>query len=237
MIEAGRVGKEDVVLEIGPGEGVLTEKLLGQAGKVIAVEKDHRLIPALKEKFAHEIASGHLELVHDDILTYQLTNLPTYKLIANLPYYISGAIFEKFLGGNCQPSLMVLLVQKEVAKRIVATNEKESLLSISVKAYGAPKYIATVAAGNFVPKPKVDSAVLLVDNISKKFFDEVGEARFFEVVRAGFAHKRKQLAGNLKERKGGLVSLALERSLVPPKARAENLSVNDWKRLVEHLNT
>src|SRR6185312_3875994 len=139
----------DVVLEIGPGRGVLTEKMLAQAKRVIAVEKDDELFVVLQEKFKKEIRNKELELVHADILDY----LPegNYKLIANIPYNITGAILEKFLSEEHQPSLAVLLVQKEVAQRIVARDDKESILSISVKVYGEPKYIDTVKAGSFNP--------------------------------------------------------------------------------------
>src|SRR3990167_6163537 len=146
IVEAGNISAEDTVLEVGPGEGVLTELLLKQAGKVIAVEKDDRLIPVLEQKFAAEIASGEFELIHADILEFSIFNFQfskkPYKIVANLPYYITGQFLRKFLQGTeCPPHTMVLLLQKEVARRIVASDKKESILSISVKAYGTPKYI------------------------------------------------------------------------------------------------
>jgi 16S rRNA (adenine1518-N6/adenine1519-N6)-dimethyltransferase len=200
IVETADLKLDDIVLEVGPGEGILTEAILRKAGKVIAVEKDNRLIPILEQKFSSEISSGKLLLVHGDILEFSLSSyqLPathstssgqaSYKLIANIPYYITGQLLRKFLESDNQPSRMVLLLQKEVAKRIVSGNNpallklrrtsptspiknlglrgtKESILSISVKAYGAPKYIDTVKAECFTPKPKVDSAILLVENI------------------------------------------------------------------------
>src|ERR1035437_4238489 len=203
MVKAGEISSADIVLEIGPGKGALTEKILETGAKVIAVEKDDRLIEVLEEKFAQEIKSGQFRLIHDDILEIDITKLGlkqnTYKLIANIPYYITGLIFRKFLEGNVQPEKLVMMVQKEIADRIIARDGKESLLSLSVKAYGMPKKILKVEKENFSPQPKVDSAILLVDKISKDFFAEISEKQFFEVIRAGFAHKRKVLIATLKE--------------------------------------
>lgn len=206
MIGAGEISAEDIVLEIGPGQGVLTERILETGAKVIAVEKDDRLIEYLDKKFTIQGESGQFNLIHGDILEIDLSSLGLvtgkYKLIANIPYYITGLIFRKFLSGDVQPSKLVIMVQKEIADRIVARDEKESLLSLSVKAYGQVKKIMKVEKENFSPKPKVDSAILLVDNISKSFFDEITEEKFFEIIKTGFAHKRKMLIANLKEKFG-----------------------------------
>ncbi|MEK9182002.1 MAG: 16S rRNA (adenine(1518)-N(6)/adenine(1519)-N(6))-dimethyltransferase RsmA [Patescibacteria group bacterium] len=247
MIETGEVGENDIVLEAGPGKGVLTEELLKKSGKVIAVEKDDVLFEFLRDKFSPEIASGKLELIHDDILnfnpatffssynlqptTHNLT--PAYKLIANIPYYITGQFLRKFLSGENQPSKMVILLQKEVVKRITANDGKESILSISVKAYGKPKNIGKVSKENFSPKPKVDSAILLINNISRDFFNEINEEKFFQIVKAGFAHKRKLLAGNMRHlvKNGENIKKTLENCGVSPKARAENVKIEQWKCL------
>lgn len=174
IADAVLLAPEDTVLEVGPGEGTLTAFLLERAGKVIAVEKDDRLIPLLHQRFQKEIAAGKLELIHEDILEFETKrstlNATRYKVVANLPYYITGQFLRKFLQADHQPSSMTLLLQREVAKRIVATGTKESLLSVSVKCYGEPRYIDTVKAGVFSPPPKVDSAILAIENISKKFF-------------------------------------------------------------------
>lgn len=259
IVRAGKVDTNDTVLEIGPGKGVLTKALLEHAKKVIAIEKDDRMIPLLEEKFKREIANGKLKIVHGDILeqnsnsldqiltdtSVQENNLDStekettsYKLIANIPYYITGEIVKKFFEEKNQPSLMVLMVQKEVAQRIVANDNKESILSISVKVYGVPTYVKTVKASCFIPKPQVDSAILLIDSISKKFFEEnkVNEKRFFEIVKAGFAHKRKLLAKNLesvtaKEK----IEQAFIKENLPPKTRAEDLSIQQWKLLAADL--
>jgi 16S rRNA (adenine1518-N6/adenine1519-N6)-dimethyltransferase len=240
IIRAANLGAGEQVLEIGPGKGVLTEALLQAGARVTAVEKDDRLIPLLSEKFSSEIASGQLSLIHGDIL-----DLPTpsfkfqassFKLVANIPYYITGEILRSFLSGDAQPSTIVLLVQKEVAERIVARDGKESLLSLSVACFGTPKYIAKVPRKYFSPEPKVDSAVIAISSISKGFFATLPEAHFFRVLHAGFAHKRKVVASNLKRVFESVkVESALAAATIPDKARAENIGIAEWKTIAEHL--
>ena len=239
IVDAGDVHADDTVLEIGPGKGVLTSWLVALAGKVIAVEKDDALFEALRIAFADAIAQGRLDLIHGDILNFDPTvyHLPStkWKLIANIPYNITGAILEKFLSSVAQPEQMVLLVQKEVAERVVARDHKESLLSISVKVYGTPKVVAKVSAGSFFPRPKVDSAVLVVDNISHSFFlkHDIEERSFFAFLHAGFAHKRKLLGSNLKEYfpSQELWLKAARACALNEKSRAENLSAENWRDL------
>lgn len=235
MLEAGKVEESDIILEAGPGKGILTEELLKKAGRVIAVEKDDVLMEFLRDKFSADIAGGKLDLIHGDILNldtnaYNLRS-KTYKLIANIPYYITGQFLRKFLSGENQPSKMVILLQKEVVKRITANDGKESILSISVKAYGKPKNIGKVSKENFSPKPKVDSAILLIDNISRDFFNGIDEEKFFEIVKAGFSHKRKFLVKNLEHSKGSPWNQNFETCGIPPKARAEDIKIEQWKCL------
>lgn len=240
IIDAGDVVGDDVILEIGPGRGVLTEKLLFFGGKVIALEKDTELITHLQEKFNKEIRSGKLDLLECDALEFDPQVLEfydsRYKLIANIPYYITGEIIRKFLEATYQPERTVLMVQKEVAERIVAKDDKESILSISVKAYGTPHYIKTVKAGSFFPVPNVDSAILSIDNISKDFFEGFSEKDFFNLLHAGFKSKRKKLSSNLsplisKEKvTGGFETLNID-----PNTRAEDVSINTWKQLAQKL--
>jgi 16S rRNA (adenine1518-N6/adenine1519-N6)-dimethyltransferase len=236
MVEAGQVRESDTVLEIGPGLGVLTIKLLETGAKVIAVEKDDQLYESLKKKFEKEISLGQLTLIHDDILNFITFNFKTYKLIANIPYNLTGAILKKFLGENYQPEKMVLLIQKEVAKRIVAQDGKESILSISVKAYGKPKYIETVKAGSFAPMPKVDSAIVAIENISKDFFTAFSEKDFFRLLKAGFQSKRKKISSNLaviteKDR----ILKTFQKLGLDTNLRAENISLETWKSLTSSL--
>jgi len=236
IAEAGEMSSNDIVLEVGPGEGALTEKLLEKAGKVIAVEKDHRLISILEEKFKKEILEGKFKLFEGDILEddtekWGIKN-GEFKIIANIPYYITGLFFRKFLSGPINPTKIVVLVQKEIADRIIARDGKESLLSISVKAYGTPSLVMKVSKGSFVPAPKVDSAVLLIDNISKNFFKNFNEDKFFEILKTGFAHKRKILMGNLKEYN---VSEVFSELGFSEKIRAEDLRLEDWGEIVENI--
>ncbi len=192
VVDAATITKRDTVVEIGPGEGTLTEVLLERGAKVVALEKDTRLIELLKNKFKGQ----DFKVIEGDALEYE-PEFKKYKVVGNVPYYITGGLFKKFLTSKQQPSTLVFLVQKEVAERI-AREKKESILSLSVKAYGTPKYIKTVPAGAFVPPPKVDSAILLVSEISRKHFkNKAHEEKFFELVKKAFGSKRKMLRSTL----------------------------------------
>ena len=242
IVGAGDIHTDDVVLEIGPGKGVLTEKLMYLADKVIAVEKDTELIPLLQEKFHEAIEKERLEILPRDILKFNPEILrfykKPYKLIANIPYYITGAIIEQFLSTSYQPSLMVLLIQKEVADRIVARDGKQSVLSIAVSVYGVPKIISKVPAGAFTPPPKVDSAIILIETISRSFFKDTDERLFFNVLKACFGKKRKQIVGSLTDFTGERIKArtALQIAQIAESERPENLSKEDWKRLVKALS-
>jgi 16S rRNA (adenine1518-N6/adenine1519-N6)-dimethyltransferase len=233
MVHAGKVSKENVVLEVGPGKGALTIKLLETGAHVVAVEKDDRAIPFLQEKFAGEIKTGQLELIHEDILKFETSKLKNYILIANIPYYITGEFMRRFLETDNQPVRIVVMVQKEVAKRI--TDLKESILSLSVKAYGEPKYLVTVPRKFFRPMPNVDSAVLVIENISKKFFvdSKIDEKYYFDIIKTAFAHKRKVVIKNLEEK---IPKETLEniwgRENISRNARAEDLSPEMWKKII-----
>ncbi len=240
IVEAGELSSQDTVLEIGPGQGALTERLLATGCHLLAVEKDDALYKLLKEKFAQEIASGQLELINGDILDFDPSSYGleagSYKLIANIPYNITGAILEKFLSHQAQPSLAVLLVQDEVAKRVVARNNKESILSLSVKAYGTPRYVDKVLAGSFAPAPEVDSAVLSISNISKQFFTNFSEEWFFTLIKAGFKSKRKKLSSNLSSVVSkSRVEKAFNTLSLDPNTRAEDLTLTNWQRLAQQL--
>lgn len=235
---AADLKKTDVVLEIGPGFGALTAKLAREAAKVIAVEKDKKMIQALKDNLA-ERGIENILLTEGDILKLNVSelikncSLPTarYKLIANIPYYITSPIIRKFLEKEeIKPDLIVLLVQKEVARRICAKS-KMNLLAISVQLFGKPEIEFYVPAGAFYPKPKVDSAVIKIVPFKKPPLPKERISDFFVLVKAGFASPRKQLAANLArhfktprekvEEIFGKLGFGL-------KIRAENLSVNDW---------
>jgi len=214
VADAAEIKKGETVLEIGPGEGTLTHALLERGANVIAIEKDARLIPFLREKFKGK----NLEIIEGDALAYEPTS-KKYKVVGNIPYYISGALFKKFLEAKRQPSSLVFLVQKEVAERI-AREKKESILSLSVKAYGEPVYVATVPRGVFSPPPKVDSAILAVRRLSRhNFRNAAHEKKFFELVKKGFSSKRKLLKNNL----GDIGPLGEE--------RAEDVPLGEWLAL------
>ena len=238
IVVASEVKVGDTVLEIGPGEGILTRALLETGALVIAVEKDDRLIPVLQKKFLKEISEKKLNLIHADILDCGLTHLtPTpYHIVANIPYYITGQIIRLFLESDRQPESMTLLVQKEVAERIVAKDGKESLLSLSVKAFGTPKYVRTVEKDAFTPQPNVDSAVLYIGKISKNRLEGLDEKILFKILHAGFARKRKQLLPNLSLQysKNALAS-AFRTCELDPKCRAEDLPIETWVTLCKLL--
>lgn len=235
IIEAARLSTGQTVLEIGPGTGILTEALLASGARVIAVEKDARACELLQQKFA---GRDGFSLIQGDILAWDRAEAGLteggYAVVANIPYYITGAILESFLEYGPRPDRMVLLVQKEVAERAVARDGKESLLSVSVKAFGAPRIVAPVPRGAFVPPPTVDSAVLAIEDISAERFEAKGIdiKGFFSILKAGFAHKRKYVKRNL-ERVLPAADIARRWASIglDEKIRAEDLSLDDWLRI------
>lgn len=242
IVDVSGAGKGSTVLEIGPGKGALTRKLLETGATVVGLEKDDRLIPWLNEAFSEEIAAGKLKIIHADALEFEPGDAPSLKggyiIVANIPYYITGAFLRKFLGAARKPESMTLLVQKEVAERIVARDGKESVLSVSVKVYGRPSYISTVKAGSFFPAPSVDSAIIHIGGISADLFDGFSEEAFFATVKAGFASKRKQLRGNLSKAFGAeRAERALRECGISEKSRAEDLAIRDWANLAHTLES
>ncbi len=225
----------EVFVEIGPGKGILTRELLA-LGQVVAVEKDDGLIPRLHETFAEHLASGRLRLVHSDVrdVTPESLGVGAYVVAANIPYYITGEIIRQFLTAPHPPRALALLVQKEVAQRAVSS--KESLLSLSIKAYGSPKITDKVSKKHFSPPPKVDSAILLIEGVSRDFFRDLSEDHFFAVLHAGFASKRKVVSNNLSTVYGKeQATAALEKAGVPEKARAEDIHLETWRRIALNL--
>lgn len=225
IADVARLSPDSVVFEVGPGTGMLTHELLLRSKKVIALEADGELVEKMRHDLADDVALGKLELIHGDVREFDLGTLPAgYAVVANIPYYLTGELFRRFLEDDNQPSSMTLLVQKEVADRI-ANAKKESILSLSVKAYGAPKREFIVPRGAFVPAPGVDSAVLTISGISRKYFrDRDQERRFFDLLHAGFGHKRKLLASNLME-------AGVPKDAVPAGMRAEDAPLDFWLHL------
>ncbi len=245
ILAAAEIESSDLVLEIGPGLGVLTRELVEVAGWVIAIELDERLASVLKEDL--KIASN-LTIVSGDILKTNpgvLLNkvapaLPAtvaatgYKVVANLPYYITSAVLRHLLTAEYKPSLMVVMVQKEVARAITAKPGEMSLLAVSVQFYGAPRVVSYVPARCFHPAPEVDSAILRINVYSEPRLPPESEEGFFHLVRAGFCANRKQLANSLaqglKLPKAKILTL-LDKAGITPQRRAETLSLVEWLRL------
>jgi len=240
LTEAAQVVSADTVLEIGPGEGALTSVLLKTGAKVIALETDKRLIAILEETFAEEINKKQLRLIEGDARHLEPTKLGLvagqYKIVANIPYYLSGFLLRTCLENECQPNTLVFLMQKEVVER-VARARKESLLSLSVKAFGEPKYIKTVTKGHFIPPPKVNSAILAVTDISMKNFpNQPAVEHFFNILHLGFAQKRKQLFGNLSQAYDKEMLAAMFSTLgLATTIRAEDISLPVWLMLCQVL--
>jgi len=226
MVTAGEVVAGDVIVEIGPGKGALTKVLLATGAKVIAFEKDHRLIELLSTTFAEYIEQGLFELYEKDILEVDMTEYVkgSYKLIANIPYYITGEITRTFLSHTHKPSIIVILVQKEVADRIA--DPKETILSLSVKVFGVPKKVMTVKKEYFSPSPKVDSAIIKISNIHNPFKNKEEELNFFTIIKKAFGQKRKKLNSTLKEYKDKIQKWESIKD-----KRPEDLNTQEWMQI------
>jgi 16S rRNA (adenine1518-N6/adenine1519-N6)-dimethyltransferase len=239
LCDAGEVSAGDVVLEIGPGTGALTKELLARGAIVTAFEADARAISILEETFTEQIYTQQLLLHHIDARQFDLDDYGLtdggFKVIANIPYYLSGLLLRTILESSVQPHTLVFLMQKELVERI-ARSKKESLLSLSVKAFGEPTYVATIKRGHFTPPPKVDSAILKVANINRDHFTTFSSATFFTLLQLGFSSKRKQLAGNLR-RQFEIDHILEAFSVVglDEKIRAEDVSLSQWLALVTEL--
>jgi len=236
-VSIAEVSKNDTVIEVGSGLGVLTVELARRAGRVIAIELDDNLAATLKR---HLSAEKNLEIVNKDILKTDISSIlgdeKSYKVVANLPYYVTQATIRHFLESEPRPELMVLMVQKEVAQSIAAAVGKMSLLSISVQYYAEVRIAAFVPAQSFYPPPKVDSALLRIDVYSNPPFVVADEKGFFELVRAAFSAPRKKLVNSLAqglnvEKKEALSLLA--KAVIEGDRRAGNLSIAEWVTLFE----
>jgi 16S rRNA (adenine1518-N6/adenine1519-N6)-dimethyltransferase len=241
ILAAAGIGPDDAVIEIGPGVGVLTLRMAPIVRKLTAVELDRRLYPFLHQALAPYPGA---RLVEGDALEFKPAELEPepYKLVANIPYYITSAILRHFMESDHRPLKTVLMVQKEVAQRIVAVPPDMSLLAVSVQFYGKPKIWSYVPAGAFFPPPKVDSAILLIETYlpEERPCPGVDEPRFFEIVRAGFSQKRKQIANSLASGLAGQVDktqvqAALADAGIESTRRAESLTLQEWARLYASL--
>jgi 16S rRNA (adenine1518-N6/adenine1519-N6)-dimethyltransferase len=262
IVLAAELKKEDQVLEIGPGLGVLTRELVLCAGRVVSVELDKKLIWAVKKELKE---FKNLEILEGDILRFQISDpsassgqvlrfdplqLPLgkgegtkYKLVANLPYNITSIVLRKFLENDNRPELMVLMVQKEVGERVVAEPGEMSLLSLSVQFYATAEIISLVSKNSFWPAPEVDSAIIRIkpfsaEEIKKRLAEDLDEKMFFRIARIGFSARRKQLQNNLAN---GLkigneeIKVILEKLKINPLVRAQDLSVDLWLELAREI--
>lgn len=260
IVESSNIDRGDVVLEVGPGLGALTLKLAKKAKQVIAVEKDRVLVNILREQIT-ERGIDNIQIIEGDVMKFLIPNsqflnnlqnqnfqISNYKLIANIPYYLTSALIRKFLESETKPQKIVLMIQKEVAQRICLPRRslggggrhqqiKMNILALSVQFYADAKILFYVSKENFWPAPKVDSAVIEIS--PKKELPDIDEKSFFKVVKAGFANKRKQLAGNLSTNLGISKERAEEILTgigINPKQRAEELDLEKWLKLTKLLS-
>lgn len=244
IAQAAAIQPTDLVVEVGPGLGVLTEELASrldpERGRLVAVELDESLLPLLEERFA---SMPFVSFVHADVLDLppeQLTGGQPYKLVANLPYYITSAILRHFLDSHHKPLSLTVMVQREVAERMAARPPEMSLLAVAVQFYGKPKVVFRVPPGAFKPPPKVDSAVVHIDVYApgERPVQPTSEEHFFRVVQAGFGQRRKQLANTLST---GLdlpkqaATGALNAAGIDPSRRAETLDLAEWAAIERQL--
>jgi len=241
IVEAAELSPEDTIIEVGPGLGILTIELARHAGKVIAVELDTRLASLLQRRLA---SLSNLRVINADILKVTPSQLlggkSKYKVVANLPYYITSPVLRYFVEASTKPSLMVMMVQKEVGEAIVAGPGKMSLLAVSLQVYSRVRIIARVSACSFYPQPKVDSVILRFDVLPEPAVKVDDMNGFFEVVKSGFSLPRKQLHNSLAHGLGmkpAELAPLLGKANIDPKRRAETLSLEEWAKLYKALET
>jgi len=238
IIKTANLTKKDVVLEIGPGIGNLTRELAHKAKRVIAVEKDPKMVEILKETLKD---FENIEIIQGDILKIQETRCKiqdTYKIVANLPFYIAAPVIRKFLEScKVQPCTMTLMVQKEVAQRICARPPDMNILAVSVQFYAKPEIISYVSKKSFWPEPKVDSAILKITPLGKKSATaRILPEEFFRVVKAGFSQPRQMLINNLAKKleiEKEKIKEVLQKNKISPSQRAETLTIKDWLNLAK----
>lgn len=235
MVDAVDVTAEDTVVEIGPGPGTLTRELTARAHQVIAVEFD----PILAANLGAKVGATNLTVVHDDILRFDFSSVPApYKIVANIPYYLTSNLIRRLSESDNPPTAAALLVQKEVAQRVAAKPGSMSLLSVTAQFYWEVSPGQLVPAALFKPAPKVDSQILILNRLATDRFDDVVPANFFRLVKAGFSERRKTLSNSLS---GGLrlkkteANELLDKAGIEQRLRPQNLSLDDWHKLYKVL--
>lgn len=237
IVSAADLKKTDNVVEVGPGTGFLTEQLIQKAGHVISVELDKNMVEILEEKFKF---AENLEVVNEDILKMTNDQFPmtNYKVVANIPYYITSPLLKHFLQSDNRPTSIVVLVQKEVAEKIVGKTGK-SVITIETQLFGRPEIVDIVPSSSFYPAPKVNSAILKIEVFDKPLVPEDQIEDFLRIVKFGFSQKRKKLSNSLSaglhlepaEVRDILIKVGIE-----PDIRAEDLGIGDWERLMKVLS-
>ena len=240
IIRAGEISLEDKVLEIGPGKGFLTDSLINQAGQVLAVEKDEQLSEFCQNQFKADnfkvITGDVLDLDWQEILKQH--NFLQYKLIANIPYYITGKILRLFLENSFQPEILVLMVQKEVAQRICEKPGRLGILSLSVQYFGKPEIVKIVTKEKFDPMTEVDSAILKIRVDDENRLSPENEKKFFRLVKMGFSNPRKTLVNNLSaglHQEKSKIKKILDKISLEENVRAQALRIDDWKKLISYF--
>lgn len=228
MCDAVDVKNGDTILEIGPGLGTLTELLVERADKVIAVEFDEQLAKDLPKR----VPESNLEVITQDILRFDFTSMTAgYKLVANIPYYLTSNLIRVISESSNPPLAAAILIQKEVAQRVAAKPGQMSLLSVTAQYYWEASLGIVMPAALFTPPPKVDSQILILKRRGTPLFDVIDEKQYFRLVKAGFSNRRKTLLNSLS---GGLqlekpaVAELLARAGVTPTARPQELSLQEW---------
>lgn len=233
IVDSAGVSSGDLVVEIGPGHGTMTRIIAGRAGRLIAIEFDKRLFDNLAREFS---ASRNVGLVNMDVMDYDFGALPPFKVIANIPYYITTPIIFRLIEDAPGLVSMTLTIQKEVAERIVAGpgGRDYGILSLMVQFFGKAGLVFTIPAGAFTPRPKVDSAVIRIVRHEKSPVDLVDPTVFRKVIRASFAGRRKMIGNTLKPFNAGIRSL-LEGISIDPKRRPETLSMEEFAEIANAL--
>ncbi len=234
IIEAAQPLDDKTVLEIGPGLGVLTRRLSKEAKEVYAIEVDGRMVSILKTVC---LKCTNLIVKEMDVRNFDPSPLGNYKIVANIPYYLTSHIIRKFLEEKNKPEELIILVQKEVAERICAKPNKMSMLSVSVQFYGSPQLVGVVPREAFYPTPQVNSAIVKIKTYATPLFSDVNPDKFFRLVKAGFGEKRKQLVNSLSSMgfdKEDLEVL-LKKAGVDSTRRAETLSLAEWRLIYKNF--
>jgi len=246
-INAAELSKNDIVLEIGPGLGTLTMELAKRTKQVIAVEKDEKMCKILQEVLDVKNVRN-VRVINNDILKVRSSEfeVQSYKIVANLPYYIASPVIRMFLETENKPESMILMVQKEVAQRICAKPGQMSILAVAIQFYARPEIVSEVLKTSFYPQPKVDSAIIKIT--PKNNLPKINIENFFSLIKAGFSSKRKFLISNLSRElsaRGGSafggkienckLKIVFDQARLGQKMRAENLSVDDWMNIYEKI--